>query len=204
MLHITQRVAFKRGEKLLSLLLSFIMLIVMVFSDNSTIVSNAKSKGWQKVGSRNYYINSDGSYPKGQKKINNKKYIFTDEGYRVTTDNITKGIGKASGSRSVKGFGDYKMSSKVKRNIQKQVNSLRSSGYDVGFLLYDPVTGQGVSYNCDRYFYSASSVKGPYVVSIVSNNSAVLRREYNSISAVLHYSDNGRYSYLWNKYGRSK
>lgn len=50
--------------------------------------------------------------------------------------------------------------------IQNAVSGFTSRGYDVGFVLVDLNTGQGISYNNNKEFYCASTIKGPYVVCL--------------------------------------
>ena len=42
----------------------------------------------------------------------------------------------------------------------------RQSGYNLGFMMVDLKTGQGVASSSEQFFYSASTIKGPYVASI--------------------------------------
>ena len=51
-------------------------------------------------------------------------------------------------------------------SIQKAVNNFSSQGYNVGFVLVDLNTGQGICYNSNQNFYCASTIKGPYVVCL--------------------------------------
>lgn len=46
------------------------------------------------------------------------------------------------------------------------IDRILGGGKSVGFVMIDVITGQGISYNADSFFYSASSIKGPYVAAI--------------------------------------
>ena len=48
----------------------------------------------------------------------------------------------------------------------KTVSSVEESGRSIGVLIYDLGTKEEVSYAADERFYPASSVKGPYVISV--------------------------------------
>lgn len=50
--------------------------------------------------------------------------------------------------------------------LNSAVDSFLSRGYNVGFVLYDLNTGQGIGYNSNTGFYCASTIKGPYVVCL--------------------------------------
>lgn len=46
------------------------------------------------------------------------------------------------------------------------VSNYTNDGKAVGFIMMDLTTGAGVSYNCDDNFWSASTIKGPYVAAL--------------------------------------
>lgn len=50
--------------------------------------------------------------------------------------------------------------------IYSAISNYYDDGSDVGFVMIDLNTGAGVSYNIDSYFYSASTIKGPYIASL--------------------------------------
>jgi hypothetical protein len=59
----------------------------------------------------------------------------------------------------------------------------------------------GISYNVDEEFYSASSIKGPYVASVVSMYPEALDDSNTTIKNILYYSDNQAYADLRSMYG---
>jgi hypothetical protein len=77
------------------------------------------------------------------------------------------------------------------------------SDYSAGFVMYDFTTGMGLAYNSDELFYSASSIKGPYVASLVAARPASLEEDYNLILPILEYSSNDAYVAIVEKYGVS-
>lgn len=46
------------------------------------------------------------------------------------------------------------------------IENYTNSGTTVAFLMMDLATGAGVSYNADKYFESASTIKGPYIAAL--------------------------------------
>lgn len=97
--------------------------------------------------------------------------------------------------------GSYEMGEDVEQALESAVSEIEAEGYDVSFAMVDLTTGQSVSYNIDERYYSASSIKGPYVVSLVRQNPAVLTSDYSTIASILTYSDNDAYKSLWSAYG---
>lgn len=47
--------------------------------------------------------------------------------------------------------------------------AFHDAGYSVGFVVYDLVTQKGLGYNADEQFFSASTVKAPYVAYAVQD-----------------------------------
>lgn len=49
--------------------------------------------------------------------------------------------------------------------LQQAINGFESQGYALSFTLVDLGTGRSLAYRPDDYYYSASSIKGPFTVS---------------------------------------
>lgn len=111
------------------------------------------------------------------------------------------GLKAANGSRALTSFGGYTPSARVRNNIQAQINALRSRGYDVGFIMMDLRTYQGISYNCDALFYAASSIKAPYIFAVLNQNPGVVNTRAYDIQQTLFYSSDAHYKALVATYG---
>ena len=86
--------------------------------------------------------------------------------------------------------------------LGQAIAALEDAGNEVGFALVDLSTGITVSYHADEAFYGASSIKGPYVTSVVRyelGDSA--SSEARRISAIIESSDNAAYFSLRASYG---
>lgn len=86
--------------------------------------------------------------------------------------------------------------------LVRATRAIEGEGYAVGYALYNVATGMSVTYNADSAFYSASSLKGPYVTSLVRyelGDSA--QSESRRIGDVIRYSSNSSYSALRDAYG---
>lgn len=53
--------------------------------------------------------------------------------------------------------------------VQKAVAAFGEAGYEVGFVVYDLQTQRGMGYNADGGFFSASTVKAPFVAYVVQD-----------------------------------
>ncbi len=110
-------------------------------------------------------------------------------------------INSAGGSRNIISLGGYNMSSGVANQLQNAVNIIRNKGRDVGFLMIDMKTGKGIAYNADKEFYSASTVKGPYVASVVSAYPDSIWNWAGTMQSSIAVSSNSGYATLRNSFG---
>lgn len=85
--------------------------------------------------------------------------------------------------------------------LTNAIRAIEANGYAVGVSLVNLDTGASVSYNSDRAFYSASSIKGPYVTSVVRYELGALASADSRIDAIIRYSDNDAYGSFRNSYG---
>lgn len=81
------------------------------------------------------------------------------------------------------------------------LDSLREQGYNVGFVMMDLSTGYGVSCNPDMTFYSASSIKAPYVVSLAAAYPEAIEAWEPTMRTAIEYSDNDAYFALRSAFG---
>lgn len=81
------------------------------------------------------------------------------------------------------------------------INSYYGAGRRVGFVLIDLNTGSGVAYNADEYFYSASTIKGPYVVALNKYWPWELQNWSGVMWRTIDISSNGDYATLRNVFG---
>lgn len=58
------------------------------------------------------------------------------------------------------------ISQQTLNNLYDAIARYESAGLSVGFALFDLATGSGVTYNADTQYYSASTIKGPYVIAL--------------------------------------
>lgn len=84
--------------------------------------------------------------------------------------------------------------------VQDELAELQADGTEVGFVMEDLETGRGISYNVDRRFYSASSIKVAVCTMIFEENGG--GAGYSDVIAnALVYSSNDAFSDLVNAFG---
>nr|WP_314639346.1 serine hydrolase [uncultured Olsenella sp.] len=89
--------------------------------------------------------------------------------------------------------------------VQEEIVRLAAQGVDVGFCLRDLDGNEFVAYQANRDFYTASSIKGPYVASLlerrVDGGDLPLGDVASRVRSIVLYSDNDAYASLVDQYG---
>lgn len=87
--------------------------------------------------------------------------------------------------------------------IYKAIGNYENEGYSVGFVMIDLYSGASVSYGMDNYFYSASTIKGPYVMSLLKYKPWLLNSWGDTLYNTINVSSNEAYAELRNNLGAS-
>lgn len=98
--------------------------------------------------------------------------------------------------------GNYRLHPRVRQQLISAIKSLRHQGYNIGFMM-DVHTKKAIEYNADTHFYSASTVKGPFIASLAAKKPWLIQSERATMLSVLHYSSNEGYRRLVNTYSFS-
>lgn len=81
--------------------------------------------------------------------------------------------------------------------LRHATDSIEDAGYKVGYVLLDVNNGATISYNADTAFYSASSLKGPYVAALARYGLGDgIESLSGLVSATIEQSDNAAYAIL--------
>ena len=81
--------------------------------------------------------------------------------------------------------------------LRHATDAIEDAGYKVGYVLLDVNTGATISYNADTAFYSASSLKGPYVAALARYGLGDgIESLSGLVSATIEQSDNVAYAIL--------
>ncbi|WP_394404645.1 serine hydrolase [Streptococcus sp. 20-1249] len=104
----------------------------------------------------------------------------------------------------IKSIGGYQIDYDTKKDLLKAIRSIQNVGYQLGFIMVDVRTKQGLEFNADQKFYAASTVKGPFVASLAAKNPMSIRYSKAMMQSVLQYSSNeGYWSLRVDTYGDS-
>ena len=106
-----------------------------------------------------------------------------------------------TGQTEFESLGGYVAPKEQQYMLRKLIRKIRNGGFHIGFVLMDIPTGKGIAYNAKEEFYSASSVKGPYMVSLIAHKKDVLNEWGDITTEIAHTSDNGCYSKLYREFG---
>ncbi len=111
----------------------------------------------------------------------------------------------AAGKKSmdtIEQMGSWTLCARDKKALDRLLAAAEKDGYHIGILMIDIKTGKGIAVNSDRKFYGASSIKGPFIVSLAALYPQTLEKQNTAFKAVAVNSDNGSYSSLVGMYGR--
>ena len=87
---------------------------------------------------------------------------------RAVAEDARTALDAASGTEDVNLFNSVTgiartLSSDEISDVEGAIAAYHDAGYEVGFVMYDLTTHEGVGYNADQWFFSASTVKAPFV-----------------------------------------
>lgn len=169
--------------------------------------------GWVREGGTSYYY-IEGEPAEGPLLVNGNYYIFDEQGRVVEEETLQEALGdvpvnketatgdfNAAGGgndyddTTIYGLGGYEVTDDDREMLQAAIDEIEKS-YSVGFMMINLYTGEGVAYNPDADYYSASAIKGPYVASLVAAKPELKDSMSNTLSEIVMYSENEEYSNL--------
>ena len=108
----------------------------------------------------------------------------------------------SDGSYAIGTYGDYPLSEDRVRALTDMLDSVYASGYTMGFIMMDLKTGEGIFFNPEKTYYSASSTKSSFVVSLAAERPDVADRRARELAMIAVNSDNDTYFMLEYDYGQ--
>lgn len=167
-----------------------------------------------------YYLGLDGAMRTGWHTVDGLRYYFYKEkdsyggiwgmmarntiieGNRLASDgsDITAKytLGQIGNSSSIMVW-NSSITSQQRAALNRAIAAFGSKGWSVGFVLLDINSGKAVSYNAGLELNGASTVKGPYVISLLNAGYGAV----NSMWRAVKQSSNSDYEYLRGQYGSS-
>lgn len=127
-----------------------------------------------------------------------------------STETALSGIAKLDGSAQVSTTG-FVLGTDLQMQLEQELNIFASYGYSASFTLVDMTTGAALSAYGNTTRYSASAIKGPYILSLAATGAIDLDAVYQSsddadantrqlIDQTITVSDNNAYTDLCTTY----
>ena len=110
-------------------------------------------------------------------------------------------IDALSDDNSITCFGGYTLSDPLRERLESAIASAREKEKSLGFILVDIRTGQGIAYNPDERYYGASTIKAPYIASVVFSDPSSVDKNGPLMQSALKQSSNYAYTVLRQTYG---
>ena len=106
------------------------------------------------------------------------------------TEIALNAIGKLDGSAQVSATG-FTLDPDTQVQLEDELNTFTNAGYEASFVMVDLKTGDALSSYADTAYYSASAIKGPYVLALAETGAIDLKSAY-----LAETSDAGNTQYL--------
>lgn len=178
-------------------------------------------RGWLELKEGTYYLNRDGSLASGWVTDGGREYLIDEKGMQVkksfrSGDELiildpwqnyarlnlaeeSRMLSEISGYE-LQCFGSAEVSDEKMAAIRSAAEELSTDGHHVGFVVWIPSVG-GIACNQNRVFYSASTIKGPYVTSLWLEQPSSYEEYPAWYQNSVMYSDNVSYCALYETYG---
>lgn len=120
-------------------------------------------------------------------------------------------LNQITGGSSIETVG-FTLNNDDQQAVREAVSAFTDAGYSAAFVLADLSTGAVLAYDGTEAKYSASSIKGPYVMSLAATGAIDLDGVMNGVTAAeasdktyienaIQISDNESYHALYREYG---
>ena len=147
--------------------------------------------GWQQLGNIWYYLNGNGVMQTGSIKLNGTQYDLYKGNVRMPVQN----------GNGLNAFGSYCMTTGSMTEVNSAIQNFTKNGYRVGFCMIDLNSGNGIYYNSNMSFFSASVMKGAYVVSLNERIPNSAKKSEATMRKCIKILDNDAFTELKNTYG---
>ncbi|MBO4863223.1 MAG: hypothetical protein J5517_02545 [Eubacterium sp.] len=170
--------------------------------------------GWLEYKGERYYIKENGEPSVGLTKMGDTYYLFDNEGAlrdenylmeRVNSISSEYGPDSDISPDTLNKIGSFDLTGPQSGRLNKIIeDTSRNGAYNISFVLMDLNSGNGISYNVDKEYYSASCIKAPYITSLIVGRPEVLDYMSNTLKIIIVESDNEKYSNLRQSHGRNE
>lgn len=108
----------------------------------------------------------------------------------------------AGGKDDVRSFGTTDVPGDALDGVRREIAALEAEGRKAAFMLLDLDGSVGLCYNADWKTTSQSTIKAPYITSVLDKRPSVLESERSLIKPTIRVSDNDTYAELRSIYGK--
>lgn len=98
-------------------------------------------------------------------------------------------------------FGEADKNATEMKAVETELNSILKQGKMISFVVINTKDQSGFSYDADRVCVGKSTIKAPYITSLLMNDNSIFKNDKEAIKKAITYSDNNSYKYLRTKYG---
>lgn len=121
--------------------------------------------------------------------------------YEKAANDSLETIKTFTSTNTLTGFGGANMETNEMQSVQKELNTILSQGKMVSFVVINTESQKGFSFDADRICVGKSTIKAPYITSLLMNDFSIFEQDKEAIKKAITYSHNDSYTYLRNKYG---
>lgn len=129
----------------------------------------------------------------------------------TAVETALNGIAQLDGSAQISTVG-FTLDPDTQLQLENELNTFASYGYGVSFVMVDVTSGKTLASYSDTARYSASAIKGPYILSLAETGAIDLNAVYSAetdadattqylIDQTITVSDNDAYKELHDTYG---
>lgn len=98
-------------------------------------------------------------------------------------------------------FGGADINTDAMKNLKSNLEEITDAGKFVSFTVINTKTQSGFSYQADKEFPGKSTIKAPYITSVILNNQSAFKENMDTIKKAITISDNDAYKDMRTKYG---
>lgn len=132
----------------------------------------------------------------------NQRFTLSQTTFKPLTMSDQIAVLDAIAGRGLNVFKSLDSLSKSTLNqLKKAIGNYESRGKSVSFLMMDLNSGSGISYGIDNKYYSASTIKGPYVAAVNKYYPWLINSWRNTMYDIINVSSNEAYAYLRHSVG---
>lgn len=146
-----------------------------------------------------------GNAAKGWLTIDGVNYCFSETGVIDENAELNRLLMSVDQAANEAGDGlsvfQGRISSASYKTLEEDIDAMAERKINVGFVLIDINSGASIVYHPKEYFFSASTIKAPYVCALASQHASGLSDYADLVEETISVSNNETYQMLRDLYG---